>query len=307
MVRTVLGDRRPDLLGRTDYHEHLRHVSPLLPGEELDDPDRSEQEAASLSGAGVDAIVDLTPIGLGRDPAFLRAVSERTGLGIVMATGVHREAHYPQDHPVRALDERRLQQRFVRDVRESAIADAEPLAEPVRAGILKVGIGYWSISAFEARVLDAAAAAHAATGVPVACHLELGSAAWEASDRLARAGVARDRQVLAHCDRNPDPGLHAELAAAGCYLGYDGVARPKHWPDSTVLDCLVEVAARGGADRLLLGGDVARRSSYVSYGGMPGLAYLPERFLPRLRERAPELETRIMCDNPARLLAFAPR
>jgi hypothetical protein len=48
--------------------------------------------------------------------------------------------------------------------------------------------------------------------------------------------------MLAHVDRNPDPGLHAELAAAGAYLGYDGMARFKYWPDSVLLDCLLRVA-----------------------------------------------------------------
>lgn len=89
--------------------------------------------------------------------------------------------------------------------------------------------------------------------------------------------------ALAHIDRNPDPGLHLELAARGAYLGYDGCARHKSWPDSVLIDCLERVVAGGGEDRTLLGGDVARRSRYESYGGMPGLAYTYRRFLPRVR------------------------
>ena len=64
--------------------------------------------------------------------------------------------------------------------------------------------------------------------------------------------------ALAHVDRNPDPGLHAELAAAGAYLGYDGWARSQRWPDSVLLDCLLRAAEQGAGERLLLGGDVAR-------------------------------------------------
>ncbi len=115
------------------------------------------------------------------------------------------------------------------------------------------------------------------------------------------------RSPLLHVDRNPDPGLHAELAAAGVYLGYDGMARAKYWPDSVLLDCLLQVVARGGAERILLGSDVARRSSFRSYGGMPGLAYLPERFIPRLRDAGgEELVYQILVANPARFLAFTP-
>jgi len=119
--------------------------------------------------------------------------------------------------------------------------------------------------------------------------------------------VVRDRLVLAHVDRNPDPGLHAELAASGVYLGYDGAARAKYWPDSVLVSCLLEVAERGGADRLLLGGDVARRSSFVAYGGMPGMAHLGERFVPRVRAVGGEaLVRKVVVENPARVLGFVP-
>lgn len=114
--------------------------------------------------------------------------------------------------------------------------------------------------------------------------------------------------MLSHVDRNPDPALHAELAAAGTYLGYDGRARAKYWPDSTILDCLLQVASRGGAERILLGGDVARRSSFHIYGGMPGLAYLPQQFIPRLRQSGgEELVRQILVTNPARYLVFPPQ
>ena len=122
---------------------------------------------------------------------------------------------------------------------------------------------------------------------------------------LTSAGAAPDRLVLAHADRNPDPGLHAELAAAGAYLGYDGMARTKYWPDSVLLDCLLAVAGSGGADRLLLGGDVARASSFTSYGGLPGMAYLPRRFVPRIERAAGSgLVRRLLVDNPARVFAM---
>ena len=60
-------------------------------------------------------------------------------------------------------------------------------------------------------------------------HLEHGSAAFELLEVLASDGVRPEAVLLAHVDRNPDPGLHAELAAAGAYLGYDGFARTRDW------------------------------------------------------------------------------
>ncbi|MBC6463210.1 phosphotriesterase [Actinomadura sp. HBU206391] len=316
-VRTVLGDIEPETLGRTDYHEHLFQVTPLLPGDELDDEGPSGEEARLLRAAGIDAMVEATPTGLGRDPAATARISARTGLGIVLTTGAHREAHYPSGHWLTGLDPSALAGRFVADLLDGAPATdgpgesapaRSPRGEPVRAGLLKAGIGYWSINRFERGVLDAVATAHRTTGAPVMVHLEHGSAAAEVLEILASGGVPADRVVLAHIDRNPDPGLHAELAATGAYLGYDGMARTREWPDSALLDCLLRVSALGGAGRLLLGGDVARRTRYVAYGGMPGLAYLPTRFIPRLeREGGADLVRAVLVDNPARLLAWSRR
>ena len=154
--------------------------------------------------------------------------------------------------------------------------------------MVKAGIGYWSITPFEHRVLAAVAATWHRTGAAVMVHLEHGSAAFEVLAELGRLGVPASAVALAHVDRNPDPGLHAELAAAGAYLGYDGFARTQRWPDSVLLECLERSAERGAAERILIGGDVARRTRYRAYGGMPGLAYLGERVLPRWeRSRRP--------------------
>ena len=52
---------------------------------------------------------------------------------------------------------------------------------------------------------------------------------------------------------------------------------------------------------------MARRSRYAAYGGMPGLAYLGRRFVPRLvREGGPELTDTVLTANPARWLTLRP-
>ncbi|WP_212612351.1 phosphotriesterase family protein [Pseudonocardia hierapolitana] len=317
MIRTVLGDVPAAHLGRCDYHEHLFQVSPLLPGDELDDETASGAEAAALRAAGIDAMVEATPTGLGRDPAGVARISAATGLHVVHTTGGHRSEHYGSGHWLTECPEAELATRFGTDVREGLPAvDARdrgapatgPGGAPVRAGLVKAGVGYWRIDAFERRVLAAAAATAVSTGVAVMVHLEHGSAAHEVLAALATDGLPADRVVLAHADRNLDPGLHAELTAAGVYLGYDGMARHREASDSAVLDCLERVAAGGGGDRLLLGGDVARRTRYRAYGGLPGLDYLPSRFLPRVRDRlGEELLNRLLVTNPARVLALTPR
>ncbi|GAA1158735.1 phosphotriesterase [Ornithinicoccus hortensis] len=301
MIRTVTGDLPPDQLGPTDYHEHLFQVSPLLPGDELDDERASGAEAAALKRSGAAAMVEATPIGLGRDPAACARISRATGLHVVHTTGAHRHEHYAADDPLLGRSTDELRTLFRTDLLEGMDGTG------VRAGLVKAGVGLWSIDPFERRALEAAGGLAAELGVPVMVHLEHGSAAHEVLDLLASAGCSADRVALAHVDRNPDPVLHAELADRGAYLGYDGAARRQRWPDSVLVDCLAATVAAGAGERVLLGGDVARRSRYTAYGGMPGLGYLFDRFLPRVRAViGPDATDTVLRANPARWLAWEP-
>ena len=127
-------------------------------------------------------------------------------------------------------------------------------------------------------------------------------------ERLTGLGVAAASVVLAHVDRNPDAVEHAETAATGAWLQLDGPGRTKYWPDSTILELIADLAARGHADRLLLGGDTGRRSMLRSYGGGPGLDYVFARFKPRLeRELGEDVSRAIFVENPARAFAFDAR
>ena len=80
----------------------LDHLSfGLLPGDELDDEPRSRTEAAGLRDSGFAAMVDATPVGLGRRPDALARISAAAGLGVVATTGAHREPHYAPGHWLR--------------------------------------------------------------------------------------------------------------------------------------------------------------------------------------------------------------
>jgi 5-phospho-D-xylono-1,4-lactonase len=294
IIRTIRGDIAPAKLGPCDAHEHLFLVTRAQPGDDFDDVERSTEEAAALVAAGGRALIDWTPLGLGRDLDGLRAVAEATGLHIVAATGLHREVHYASDDPLRMESEGALADRFA--------------AELERCGMIKIGASYHHVTPFEQKAFAAAAAAHQRIGAPVCVHTEHGTMGLPIVERLQGLGVPPTSVVLAHLDRNPDAGEHAETAAAGAWLQLDGPGRTKYWPDSTILALIADLAERGHAGRVLLGGDTGRRSMMRAYGGGPGLDYLFARFKPRLeRELGSELSEQIFVANPARAFAFAPR
>ena len=311
-VRTVLGDIEPRQLGPTDYHEHLFQATRLLPGEDLDDEQASTAEALSIRQAGASAIVEATPTGLGRRPSAVARAAAATGLHVIHTTGAHREAHYGTTHPLLQEESKDLRSRFTRDLFVGMTDDNGDLAwapdgSPVLAGLLKIGIGYWSVTDFERRVAEVVGEISGEFGTPVMVHLEHGSAAHEILDLLVQHGCPPQNVALAHIDRNLDPGLMLELTARGALLGFDGPARHQRWPDSMLLECISTVVTGGGGGNILLGGDVARRSRYLAYGGMPGLRYLFDRFVPRLRnEVGDQITDQILVDNPARWLTWSP-
>ena len=306
----VLGPRLAHTLGVVDAHEHLLLDSPALPGQAFTDPAKAVEEVLDARASGIGTIVEMTPIGLGRDPAGLRHVAEATGVAIIAATGYHRDAHYPDGHWVYVATVETLADRILADLRlgmhPADWLDPGLPADPARAGAIKGGASYHRVSKAERRRLEAIGGASAATGAAILVHSEVGTAAHEIVDILEAAGAAPGRIALAHLDRNPDAELHAEIAARGVTLEYDTIGRTKYHPDSVVLDLIEAVAAAGHLDRIVLGLDLGSRSYMRAYEGGPGLRYLMTAFAPRLRRRlGADAAARILVANPARLYAIA--
>ncbi len=308
-VLTVSGPIPAASLGVVNAHDHLFIASPALPGGEITDPALVAQEVREARATGVRAIVELTPIGLGRRPDLMRRVAAETGVAIIAASGYHRDAHYPAGHWVHEASPTLLAERIVADLTVGMHLrdwDGEADPDPARAGVIKAGASYQHISAGEARRLEAIAAASAATGSAIVVHTEIGTFGHEIVDLLERAGAATDRINLAHLDRNPDLELHAEIAARGVGLVYDTIGRIKYRPESVLLDLIEAMVRAGHGGRIVLGLDLGVRDYFRSYGGGPGMRTLMASFVPRLRRRIGDVATdAILVANPARTFTIA--
>ena len=308
-VMTVTGPMPASALGVVDAHDHLFLSTPALPGDEFEDLERSTAEAREGRDSGIGTLVDMTPIGLGRRPALLRAVSEATGMRIIGATGYHRDAHYPAGHWVYEASVDQLAERVVRDLEvgmdPADWTDPDAAPDASRAGAIKAGASYHHASEAEVRRLEACAIGSLRAGVPILVHTEIGTFGHEIIDLLTGFGVAPGRIILAHLDRNPDAELHAEIAARGVYLEYDTMGRTKYRPDSELIALVEAMVHAGHGERLLFGQDIGRRSMLRAYGGGPGLRYLMQAFVPRVRRRIGDDATdAILVRNPARVFAI---
>ncbi|MEU0857141.1 phosphotriesterase [Streptomyces griseofuscus] len=293
VIRTVLGDIRPQELGVCDAHDHLFLRSRQLPGRELDDVAASRAELEAFRAVGGAAVVQWTPHGMGRRAADLATLSRATGVHLVCATGLHQAPHVAPEllEGLRG----RLAEVFVTELTEGIGTSG------VRAGLIKVAGGFHALDAHARWTMAAAAEAHHATGAPIAVHLELGTGALDVLDLLCgELGVPGHRVILGHLNRFPDPVTQRQAAAAGCWLAFDGPSRTHHATDWKMPAGARALAEAGFGDRLLLGGDTVTAGARSVDGG-PGMPYLLRRLRPRLAaELGTELVDRILTEHPGK-------
>jgi phosphotriesterase-related protein len=313
-VRTVLGDVPAGELGVTYAHEHLvidggRPVE-LWPDFLLADVDRLAAEVSDAAAAGLRSAIDAMPADCGRNPAKLADLSNRTGVRIVAATGLHHERFYGPSHWSLRATEDELADLFAADVEEGI--DERDYGGPivrrtgVRAGVVKIAGSDGGPSDRDLPAFVAAAAAHRRTGAPILTHCEAGTGGLEQVRHLADAGVPAGRISLSHVDKVVDRGYHRELFATGAFAVYDQAFR---WGDAEngTLRLIAWAVEDGHSSQIMLGMDAARQGYYRAFGGRPGLAFLLREFSDELESRGigPEIRQALFVDNPARALEFA--
>ncbi len=313
-VRTVLGDIDPALLGVTYAHEHLvidggRPVE-LSPDFELNDVDRLTDELRAASAAGLETAVDMMPADCGRNPTLLAELSQRSGVHLVAATGLHHERFTGPSHWSLLATEDELADLFTADV-EVGI-DERDYTGPIvrrtnrRAGTMKIAGSLGGPSDRDTPIFRAAAATHRRTGVPIHTHCEAGTGALEQIRLLGDADVPAERISLAHVDKVVDRGYHRDLFATGASVVYDQAFRWGDRPNGT-LQLLEWAVEDGHSGQVMLGMDAARQGYITAYGGAPGLPYLLREFSDEMDARglhAP-IRRRFFVDNPARMFAFS--
>jgi phosphotriesterase-related protein len=310
LVRTVCGDLPAGELGVTDAHDHLLLESPAIPGSPLRERSAAADAAQGFRAAGGQALVQWTPPGMGRNAQWLPGIAQQAGIRIIAATGMHQARHYstgtgPSRWPA-TLGTEDLSALFTEELTTSMRADnGRPgPAAPVRAGVIKVAAGYSGTDEHERRALAAAGAAHQATGAPVCVHLELGTYGPAMLTALEAAGVPPEHVILGHLARNPDFRLHAELAATGAYLAYDGPRRDTHATDWRLGDLILAMLKAGHGDRILVGADTPTADRRDPHGG-PGPAALLTDTVTRLAAYVGEdVMHTILAVDPGRAFAW---
>jgi predicted metal-dependent phosphotriesterase family hydrolase len=301
----VLGDVAPETLGLTLCHEHLvtAPAPRLRDGDDLllDDPAKAVAELGVFRQAGGGALIELTVAEFGRDVRALREISAQSGVQVVATTGHVSVDYWDGVIDVPALSVEQLVEEMTADL-TVGVDGSE-----VRAGIIKAGSSRDEVTDAEERVLTAAGITQQRTGSPITTHTTAGTMAPDQARILLAAGADPRRVCLGHLDRRLlYPELRA-LAREGFLLGFDCISKDWYEPDAKRVETVARLVDDGLVEHVVLSGDLARRSSWVSWGGGPGYSYIPWRFVPWLRRQGLDEQAirQITVGNPARLLTWA--
>ena len=350
-VMTVLGPIDPDKLGPTLMHEHLfialykgvepgdntpatdwclwdqeltidlldkaRDRGPIRDNWVLLDEKMAIDEAMEFRYHGGGTIVEVTSIGIRRDPLAMSRVAQATGLNVVMGAGWYQKLYHPADMDRRTVED--MTEEIVRDVTVGVGNTG------IRSGIIgEVGIEGNPITENEVKSIRASGRASRITGAPVSFHRGgVGRERLEVVGILGEEGTDLSRVIFGHSDLiSADYDLMLELLSHGVYIQFDLLGRvgvPLRFAPAEddlrmfmtsagtamVAEAIPRLIEAGYADRILLSQDVCTKMQLKQYGGT-GYSFIMEKFLPEMRSQGVSQDhiEMMMVENPKRILAF---
>lgn len=270
-VQTVRGPVEVSDLGPTLMHEHVFVMST----EHLDnygdawwdEEARVEDAVAQLTALhakGITTIVDPTVWGLGRNIPRIRRIAERVPVNIVVATGLYVYEELPQQYAYRGpgllLDmPEPLVADFTRDIVEGIAGTG------VKAAFLKCCVEHATLSAGSERIARAVGRTSAETGAPITVHTSGPARSGTlALDLFEAEGADLTTVVVGHAGDSNDLDYLMALADRGATLGMDRFGLDIFNPEADRVATIAALAARGYADRMVLGHDA---NCFIDYFG----------------------------------------
>ena len=306
-IQTVLGPIACEKFGVTLMHEHTfcdawEWGGRLEYNSTVDDEGLLVEELGAYRNAGGAALVDVTTIGIGRNPIGLQQLAEATGLHIVMGAGWYRERVYPPY--VTELSTHQLADMVIKEFKDGIDGTG------VRPGVIgEIGTERFYISPAEERVFRACARAQLEIGAAITTHTtHFGDLALEQIDILTDEGVQRDRIIIGHLGERRNAKDVLAVAAKGVYVQIDHVGRPASagtQPEIQRARNVVETVRAGYLERVLISMDICA-NSLMHWNGGHGYDYLLVKFVPMLMDLGltqTEIQT-IIVENPQRVLDF---
>lgn len=310
--RTVLGDKPISEMGLTYSHEHIiideSYVTAKHPEFLLNDVNKISEELTNFYKVGGRTVVDTMPANSGRNVLKSAEVSQRSGVNIIVPTGIHLEIYYPENHWRYSSSEDELTRLFIADI-EEGIDEFDYSGTFVKrtrhkAGLIKLATGDGTFTQHQELIFRAVVNAHLETGAPILTHTNFGKQALEQARLFKKLGAKLEHVVLSHVDRAKDVDYNRDVLDEGVRIEYDSIFRWKKEGPNYSLQLLEQLLPEY-PDQIVLGMDMAKNAYWKSYGGNPGLNYLIKTIPDFLKSK--ELEEyyqKLFYENPKKLYSF---
>jgi len=316
LVNTVRGTIDAAQLGATLMHEHVfvlsTEVMQNFPEPWGDEEKRVAEAVARLNelkSRGVDSIVDLTVIGLGRYIPRIQRIAAQTDLNIIVATGVYTYNDVPMyftyQGPGTVLGgDEFMTDIFVRDI-EQGISDTG-----VKAAILKCATDVQGVTPGVERVLRAVAQAHRRTGVPISTHTHAHSERGLEQQRIFQEeGVDLSRVIVGHSGDTTDIRYLEKLISNGSYIGMDRFGIDVLLPFEDRVNTVAKMCELGHAGKMVLSQDASCFMDALPEAALPVMLpnwhylHIHNDVIPALKQRAvtDEQITTMLVDNPRKI------
>ncbi len=314
-IETIRGPIDSGALGRVLVHEHvflmnMEYTQNYRPDFfEAQTVTRAAAKLNALKAAGIDSIIDLTVLGLGRHIPSLAKVAAQTELNIIVSTGAYSFDEVPGpfafygpgllcDAPEPMIDH------FVKDIVEGIAGTG------IKAGELKCAIDLPGLTPGVERIMRAVARAHVISGAPITVHTAPRTESGLVVQRvLAEEGVNLEDVIIGHCGDTEDVDYLMKVADKGSILGMDRFGINFTITTASRVKTIVEMLKRGYVDHLTLSHDCVCWSDFFptveKYNAtMPDHDYLhiPHQVIPALFEAGVTQEQvdRLFIHNPRR-------
>jgi phosphotriesterase-related protein len=280
----------------------------------LTDEEVAIEEAMLYKRAGGNTIVEVSSIGLCRDPEGLARISRATGLNIIMGSGYYVGASHPPELAKKSEEE--IAEEIAHDILEGVDGTG------IRAGIIgEIGCTV-PLLEDEKKVLRASAKAQQRTGAAISVHpSSRDDLVLEIVDILGEAGADLHHTIICHVNYF---GFSREtlcrLADAGCYIEIDNFGRPAvPYPiflygrfidmpnDTERIAAIQQLISDGHVKRILMSHDICFKTDLIKYGGY-GYAHILKDVVSwiLLQEMQEDSIQQIIIENPKKILSFIP-
>lgn len=284
-------------------HEHLKLdlATTERPERKLDLYTEIAQELQTLKSLGVNKIMEVSNLGMGRDLAFIERLERETSIEVWMSTGFYKEPFLPAYFYTKT--DAQLIQILCDEINLGMMYLDESLPRSTRKAkiIGEFGSSHAYISPAEKRLFNICCEAHKQTQLPLVTHTTLATMGLEQIEIFKSHNIDLSHCVLSHIDLCHDIKHILKILESGVNIGFDTVGKENYQPDNIRLDYLEEIIKHGHIQQVMLSVDITNNSQLKAAGGI-GYTYLIESFLPKVNARfGADITATLMLDNPTRI------